>query len=85
MSKFLDQFEDTCHNSMHSFANIVSKSYVMSNMLFFLVFYQSLMLQADIPEYDFTTHSRTVEFTNLKNVDVVLVEGILIYCAPELK
>ena len=40
--------------------------------------------EADIPNYDFATHSRTAEVTRIAPRQVVLVEGILIFTEPEL-
>ncbi|GMH48933.1 hypothetical protein TrRE_jg2445, partial [Triparma retinervis] len=39
---------------------------------------------ASIPNYDFSTHSRTGEVTKASPKQVILVEGILIFAEPEL-
>lgn len=39
--------------------------------------------QAALPTYDFKTHSRTNEVTNLPPADVIILEGILIYSADQ--
>jgi uridine kinase len=39
----------------------------------------------DIPEYDFTTHTRTQRTRRVEPAPVVLVEGILIFVEPELR
>jgi len=39
---------------------------------------------AEIPNYDFSTHSRTTEVTRIAPKQVVLVEGILIFTEPAL-
>ncbi len=36
------------------------------------------------PEYDFATHSRKDETIEIKSAPIIIVEGILIYCYPEL-
>lgn len=36
------------------------------------------------PEYDFTTHSRKDETIEIKSAPIIIVEGILIFCYPEL-
>ena len=41
-------------------------------------------LSASIPNYDFSTHSRTGEVTVAEPRQVILVEGILIFAEPEL-
>ena len=38
----------------------------------------------EVPTYDFSTHSRTGETFTQEPRDIVLVEGILIFCHPEL-
>lgn len=37
-----------------------------------------------IPHYDFSTHARTSEVTELKPKKIILVEGILIFSEPKL-
>ena len=44
-NSFVKQFEDTCHNNMHWYANIVSKSVYHGSNVIFLVFYQTLLSQ----------------------------------------
>lgn len=39
----------------------------------------------ELPTYDFTTHSRTGETTNVPPNPVILVEGILIFAEPKLR
>jgi len=39
---------------------------------------------ANIPNYDFSTHSRTAEVTPVSPRQVILVEGILIFTEPDL-
>ena len=36
----------------------------------------------DVPEYDFATHTRTGAFIRVEARDVVIVEGILLFCFP---
>lgn len=36
----------------------------------------------DVPEYDFATHTRTGGFVRVEARDVVIVEGILLFCFP---
>ncbi len=38
----------------------------------------------DVPNYDFKTHSRTDKTTKFAPNDVIIIEGILLYCHPEL-
>lgn len=38
----------------------------------------------DVPIYDFTTHTRTTETIRLLPLDIILVEGILIFAEPKL-
>lgn len=38
----------------------------------------------DVPVYDYTIHNRTDETRRLDPAPVIIVEGILIYCYPEL-
>jgi uridine kinase len=40
---------------------------------------------ADVPVYDFTTHSRTTQTIRIKPQRVILVEGILIFAEPRLR
>lgn len=37
------------------------------------------------PQYDFSTHSRMEETIELKSAPIIIVEGILIFCNPELR
>ena len=37
-----------------------------------------------MPQYDFTTHSRTKEIVELHTKKIIIVEGILIFSNPEL-
>jgi uridine kinase len=39
----------------------------------------------EIPEYDFTTHTRTQRTRRVEPAPVVLVEGILVFVEPELR
>jgi uridine kinase len=39
----------------------------------------------EIPVYDFTTHSRTVQTLHVEPAPIILVEGILIFVEPELR
>jgi uridine kinase len=39
---------------------------------------------AEVPQYDFSTHSRKVESKVMQPRKIILVEGILIFCYPEL-
>jgi uridine kinase len=39
---------------------------------------------AYVPIYDFSTHSRTKETTEMQPGKIILVEGILIFCEPNL-
>ena len=41
-------------------------------------------LSCQVPTYDFTTHSRTNETILMEPRKIVLVEGILIFCHPDL-
>jgi uridine kinase len=41
-------------------------------------------LPANVPTYDFATHSRMSEETATQPRKIILVEGILIFCHPEL-
>jgi uridine kinase len=41
-------------------------------------------LSCQIPTYDFATHSRTKETIAMPPRQIILVEGILIFCHPEL-
>ena len=38
----------------------------------------------EVPNYDFTTHSRTSEVTAIEPKKIILVEGILLFSDPEL-
>jgi uridine kinase len=40
---------------------------------------------AEIPVYDFTTHTRTQQTRCVKPASVILVEGILVFSEPELR
>jgi uridine kinase len=40
---------------------------------------------AELPVYDFTTHSRTVRTIHIEPKRVILIEGILIFAEPELR
>jgi uridine kinase len=39
----------------------------------------------EIPEYDFTTHTRTQRTRRVEPAPVILVEGILVFVEPELR
>lgn len=39
---------------------------------------------AEVPQYDFATHSRMAETKLMQPKKIILVEGILIFCSPEL-
>jgi uridine kinase len=39
----------------------------------------------EIPQYDFSTHSRKKETTFLKSKPIIIVEGILVFCDPQLR
>ena len=39
----------------------------------------------EVPCYDFATHSRTAETVTVKPGKIILIEGILILCYPELR
>jgi uridine kinase len=41
-------------------------------------------LPTNVPTYDFATHSRTSEVTATQPRKIIIVEGILIFCHPEL-
>jgi uridine kinase len=41
-------------------------------------------LAAQVPTYDFATHSRTTHREEMQPKKIILVEGILIFCHPEL-
>jgi uridine kinase len=41
-------------------------------------------LPAQVPTYDFETHSRTSETIEMQPRKIILIEGILIFCHPEL-
>ena len=52
MTIYMRQFDDRCHNSMYSYVNGVCQSvYIMTQMIFFLVFYQTLLSQVNVVLY----------------------------------
>ena len=38
----------------------------------------------EVPTYDFASHSRTTEYVTMQPRKIILVEGILILCDPQL-
>lgn len=39
----------------------------------------------EVPEYDFTTHSRTGKFNVIHSARIILVEGVLLFAVPQIK
>lgn len=38
----------------------------------------------EVPEYDFTTHSRTGKFNVIHSAGIILVEGVLLFAVPQI-